>query len=78
MTQETLSARLKTARANLAALVLTASLTGPQLAELDLIITDLGAAVLVVVAPDPPPLPAQTTGVQGRQTSTMGAWTTLP
>ncbi len=77
MTQNTLSSRLKTARANLAALVLTTSLTGPQLAELDLIITDLGTAVLSVPEPDPPLLPAQTTGVQGRQTSTMGAWTTL-
>jgi len=78
VTQAAAVAALEVASANLAALVLTTSLTADQLDELNDIIELMAASVMTVPEPDPPVLPAQTVGVQGRQTSTMGAWTTLP
>ena len=79
MTQPELVTALETASANLAALTgLSGSLSADQLDELNDIIEGLAGAVLVPMQSDPPPLPAQTVGVQGRQSSTMGAWTTLP
>jgi len=78
VTQAEAVAALEVASANLAALVLTTSLTVDQLDELNDIIEQMAASVMTVPVSDPPPLVAQTVGVQGRQTSTMGAWTTLP
>jgi hypothetical protein len=80
VTQAEAVAALEVASADLAALTITGqdTLTADQLDPLNDVIEQIAAAVLVVLASDPPPLPAQTVGVQGRQTSTMGAWTTLP